>query len=246
MSSASQAVPAAAPQARAGTLATIVHGHLRRDIVRRVIPPGEKLRVENLAAHYGVGATPVREALNRLVAEGLVTQQDQRGFRATPISRDELLELTRTRAWVAEIVLRESIAHGDDAWEEGILLAFRRLSRTPARLPGDAQEINPAWEVQHHAFHAALIAACPSRQLLDFSARLFESADRYRSLTVHADVGQARDVQAEHRALMEATMERRTADAVRLLNEHTQRTTDLVLGYLDAARESREPREARG
>lgn len=228
-----QASATAAGETRAGTLATTVHGQLRRDIVRGVIPPGEKLRVENLAAHYGVGATPVREALNRLVAEGLVTQQDQRGFRTTPISRDELLELTRTRAWVAEIVLREAIAHGDDAWEEGILLAFRRLSRTPARLPDDPREINPAWEAQHHAFHAALIAACPSRPLLDFSARLFESADRYRALTVHADVGQARDVQAEHRALMEATMERRAADAIRLLNAHTQRTTDLVLGYLD-------------
>src|SRR5690606_5385935 len=128
---------------------------LRRDIMHGALPPSTKLRIETLAERYEVGPTPVREALNRLSTEGLVTQQDQRGFRVSPVSKAELLELTRTRAWLSEITLRESIAHGDQAWEENVVLAFHRLSRSPRRLAGDSGELNPVWEQLHHAFHHA-------------------------------------------------------------------------------------------
>jgi len=65
--------------------------------------PGEKLRIEVLRTRYDVGGTPLREAMNRLSTEGLVTQSEQRGFRVTPVSADELLELTRTRCWINEV-----------------------------------------------------------------------------------------------------------------------------------------------
>jgi GntR family transcriptional regulator, carbon starvation induced regulator len=219
------------------TRASHVYALLRRDIVHNQLKAGEKLRVENLAERYRVGATPVREALNRLSAEGLVSQQDQRGFRVSPISKNDLLELTRTRCWVTEIVMREAIAHGGEAWEEGIFLAFRRLSRTPNLLPGDTPALNPAWEQQHHLFHDSLVAACPSRMLLDFYDRMFEAADRYRNLATGRRGVSGRDVQEEHRAIMEATIGRRTEDAIRLLNEHTERTTQTLLELLDEQRE---------
>lgn len=215
------------------TLTSRVYGLLRRDIVHNRLKAGEKLRVDNLAERYRVGATPVREALNRLSAEGLVSQQDQRGFRVAPVSKEHLLELTRTRVWVTEIVMRESIAHGDEAWEEGIFIAFRRLTRTPNRLPDDPAALNPAWEHHHHAFHDALVAACPSRMLLEFYDRLFESGDRYRNLSSAPSGGTPRDVQEEHRAIMEATLARRTEEAIRLVNEHTERTTETLLRVLE-------------
>lgn len=220
----------ARPESR--TRASVVYELLRQDIVRNRFRAWEKLRVETLAVRYRVGATPVREALNRLSAEGLVSQQDQKGFRVTALSRDALLELTRTRVWVQEIAMRESIANGDEAWEEGVFLAFRRLSRTPERLADDPEGLNPDWEQRHHAFHDALIAACPSRLLLDFSARLFEAGDRYRNLATGPARSEARDVQEEHRAIMEATVARDTKEAVRLLNEHTTRTAEQLLRVL--------------
>lgn len=217
-------------RATTGTRTSAVYALLRQDIVHNRLKAGEKLRAEVLAERYGVGSTPVREALNRLTSEGLVSQQDQRGFRVAPIGRDNLLELTRTRAWVTEIVLRESILHGDDGWEERIFIAYRRLLRTPQHLPEQAG-LNPAWEQFHRGFHDALVAACPSRMLLDFHDRLFEAADRYRNIASGPEVS-GRDVPEEHRQLMEAVLARRTTEAIRLANEHADRTTQMLLQRL--------------
>lgn len=221
------------PRAVAATRTSAVYARLRHDIVSNRLKAGEKLRAELLAERYGVGSTPVREALNRLTSEALVTQQDQRGFRVAPVSRENLLELTRTRAWVTEIVLRESIKHGDDAWSDRIFVAYRRLLRLPQHLPEHAG-LNQAWEQCHRDFHAALVAACPSRILLDFNERLFEAADRYRNIAARTEDG-SRDVPEEHRQLMEAVLARRTEEAIRLANEHTDRTTQILLQQLGDA-----------
>jgi len=208
------------------TLASSVYERLRRDIVEGQLVPGEKLRIDSLRALYGIGASPLREALNRLSAEGLVVQEDQRGFRVPPVSIDDLQELTRTRRWLNEIALRESIARGDPAWEERIVLAHHRLSRTPFNLGGPSL-VNPEWERRHREFHAALIASCGSRWIAAFWAQLFDLADRYRHLSKRGD-GQLRDVNTEHRLIMEATLARNAALAIRLLDEHLSRTAELV------------------
>jgi len=88
-------MPSTTTDQEAGTLASTVFEQLRRDIVSVQLAPGEKLRIEALRERYGVGGSPVREALNRLSAEGLVWQQDQKGFRVAPVSERELEELTR-------------------------------------------------------------------------------------------------------------------------------------------------------
>jgi len=70
-----------AEQEPAGTLASSVYDRLRGDILSGSLPPGEKLRTEALRSRYEVGNSPIREALNRLSADGLVTREDQKGFR---------------------------------------------------------------------------------------------------------------------------------------------------------------------
>jgi len=224
----------------AGTLASTVYRQLRHDIVKGILTPGEKLRIESLRDRYGVGGSPIREALNRLCSEGLVSQRDQRGFCVAPVSVDDLQELLRTRCWVNEIALREAIARGDEAWEEAIVLAFHRLLRTPERLPDAPDTPNPEWEQRHRTFHSALIAACDSHWLRGFAEMLFDCADRYRHLSGHVRAQPQRDIAGEHRAIMEATINRDTATAVRLLNEHAILTAELLRqspGMLQAATE---------
>jgi len=208
------------------TLASSVYERLRRDIVEGQLAPGEKLRIDALRALYGVGASPLREALNRLSAEGLVIQEDQRGFRVPPVSVDDLQELTRTRCLINEVALREAIARGDPAWEEQIVVAHHRLARTAFDL-GTPTIVNPEWERRHREFHMALIVACGSRWIAASWGQLFDLADRYRHLSKRGD-GQHRDFHAEHRAIMDATLARNTELAVRLLNEHVSRTAELV------------------
>ncbi|MEQ8346521.1 MAG: GntR family transcriptional regulator [Sneathiellaceae bacterium] len=209
-----------------GTLASTVYQRLRREIVTTGLKPGAKLRIEALSERYNVGASPVREALNRLSAEGLVDHEDQKGFRIAPVSLADLLELNRTRCWINEVALRESIGRGDQEWEESVLIAYHRLSKVPGRLPDESGEINPEWERLHLAFHRSLIAACGSKWMLRFAEVLSDCADRYRHLSAAARV--ERDVPAEHEAIMEAVIRRRTQMAISLLNEHMTRTSDNV------------------
>ena len=84
------------------TRASAVYEQLRADITHGVLEPGAKLRVGAMGERYGVGASPLREALNRLSAEGLVARTDQRGFSVAALSWDELPILTRNRVQLAE------------------------------------------------------------------------------------------------------------------------------------------------
>src|ERR1700753_2733782 len=111
------------------TATSNVYAQLHREIVNGGLLPGARLRIEELRDRYGVGSSPIREALNRLSAEELVIAQDQKGFRVAEVSLDDLRELTRTRCLVNQITLPEAIAKGDQAWEETILLEFHRLCR---------------------------------------------------------------------------------------------------------------------
>src|SRR5512139_2316673 len=114
-----------------GTLASAAYVRLRREVMTAQLLPGQKLNIRQLCSRYETGLSPVREALNRLLRDGLVTQADQQGFRVAPIGIQQLDELTRTRCWLNELALRESIMHGDASWEESVLLACHRLLRSP-------------------------------------------------------------------------------------------------------------------
>jgi DNA-binding GntR family transcriptional regulator len=211
-----------------GTITSSVEERLRRDLVRAVFMPGEKLAIDALRERYGAGASPVREALNRLSAEGWVVQSDQRGFRVPPVSQERLLELTRTRCLLNEITLRESIRNATEESDENIVVTLHRLTRTSTRTAEDPKHVNPQWEERHRDFHASLIAACGSTWLIEFDAMLFDQAARYRALAAQSRAG--RDVQQEHKAIADAVIARDPLEAVRLANAHISHTTALVSG----------------
>ncbi|MFH5926971.1 GntR family transcriptional regulator [Roseomonas xinghualingensis] len=222
----------ARPSRTGETDATRVRRLLRASLIEGEIPPGSKLRVQALATQYGTGASPVREALSSLAAEGLVERLDQRGFRAAPVTLGAFEELLRARCWVEELVLRESILAGGQQWEEALVVARYRLSRTPRRADPSSLRDDPAWDRVHLEFHRALTAACPSPTMLGFCETLRERASRYRGVALTVAYP-TRDVAAEHEAIAEAALARQVPEACRLLVEHYQRTA----GYLRLALE---------
>ena len=217
------------PDGVAGTLASSVYDMMRQDILKGDLPPGEKLRVEYLRDRYGVGASPIREALNRLSVDGVVVRADQKGFRVAEVSVAELDELIKTRCWLEETAIRESIAAGDDAWEERLVLAFHRLSKSPRSADQVTSAMNPDWEVLHRAFHLALIGACGSRWLISYCEQLNDLADRYRQLAAYP----RRNELDEHKAIMDAAVNRKPDDAVEVLVDHYRRTADIIRDSVD-------------
>jgi GntR family transcriptional regulator, carbon starvation induced regulator len=209
------------------TLASTIHALLRGDILRGVFRPGEKLPIDALCARYGIGATPLREALNRLSAEELVIRADQRGFSVAPVSLKDLEELTKTLCWISGLALREAIRNGDAAWEEQVVLAAHRLSRVRREGAEGYSSFNPEWEARHRAYHLTLIAACGSRWLIDFYAMLLDRNARYRYLAF-ADASVPRDAGAEHLAITEAVLARDADRAVAAAEEHIRLTAETV------------------
>lgn len=224
---------------------------LREEVLAGRLAPGARLRPNELQRRYGLGLSPIREALTRLSSEGLVVAEGQRGFAVGAVSLAELEDLSRTREHIESLVLTDAIARGDAAWEAGIVAAFHLLSRTP--IPRDPADGAAAarWEASHRAFHQALVSACSSPWQLRFHAQLVDHSERYRRVRLFHGTRPrqlARDVEAEHRAIMEAVLAKDTKRATGLMTEHLRRTTALVAEawQAPAASKSRAKRSARG
>ena len=209
------------------TRASAVYERLRDDIAHGVLEPGSKLRVEAMCSRYDVGASPLREALNRLSSEGLVDRTELRGFSVAPLHWDELPILTQNRVQLESMALRQSIELRDASMEDELVLLMHRLSRTPRSLSADSYVTNPAWEGLHRDFHRALLSRCPSRWLRAFCESLADESYRFRQVAAGKSFS-SRDENAEHRAVFEAVIEGRADDAVQLLEAHYQRTAAVV------------------
>jgi DNA-binding GntR family transcriptional regulator len=211
-----------------GSLAAAAYQRLHHEIVNATLPPGQKLRIRELCERYGIGLSPVREALNRLSGERLVVHSEQRGFMVAPLSEHDLEDILNARWWLNETGLRQSIARGDSDWEERVVIACHRLSRTPRFWDEKSVERNPAWEKAHRQFHASLVSACGSAWLEEFCEQLFHAFERYRYLSRVAAVASPLHHNVEHAAIMEAAISRKAEEAARLLKEHYDRTGRLV------------------
>jgi len=162
----------------ADTLAEQAVELMQRDILAGSLLPGARLAVHDLAKRYGIGVTPLREALARLAGLGLVTANTQRGFRVAAVSRADLADITRARQAVEAAALRLSLLEGDAEWEAGIVAALHLLRRQASDAgPGAA---TPALDAAHKRFHVALVAGCGSPRLLRAQSALYDEAYRYR------------------------------------------------------------------
>jgi DNA-binding GntR family transcriptional regulator len=202
------------------SLTSAVFANLKTEILSCRLKPDEKLHIGNLAKVYDVSLAAVREALSRLVADGLVVAEDQRGFRVSPASIRDLDDVTETRIEIECLALRRAIARGGADWSEEIAAAWTAMSR--AR-PG-----NERWPDLHNRFHASLVGACGLEWLMRFRAVLFEQSERYRAMS-RSKKTIVRDFETEHRELMKATLARDAEAATTLLAQHFRHTRDLVL-----------------
>jgi GntR family transcriptional regulator, carbon starvation induced regulator len=210
------------------TLVSTAYERLRHDVVRGVLKPGEKLRFNYLADTYSFGASTLREALSRLVGDGLAVFEDQRGFSVAVVSREGLGDLLQMRLLLEEKGIRLSIEHGGVEWEVGIMSAFHRLSKAQGPLSADPRLVDETWERCHAEFHRALLAACRSPLLLQYRETLYLQGDRYRRL-YHSYAARERDHLGEHRSIMEAALRRDTEAVVGLIREHLETTVRDVL-----------------
>lgn len=206
--------------------------HLTRDILSGALPPDGKLKVRDLSLRYEIGPTPLREALSRLAARGLVVQHGQRGFRVPPVTREHLLDITHTRQIIEAEAFRLAIEHGDRAWEDEVSASLLILCRAAEwKEPTDAWL--DAYEERHHRFHRALIAACPHATLRGFCDELYQQKTRYRRFL--RSLGSPQDgVIDMHQRLAGRALARDAAGGVAEIAAHIGSTAKSLLTILDA------------
>jgi GntR family carbon starvation induced transcriptional regulator len=202
---------------------------LRQDIIRGERAPGERLRIEKLKTIYGIGPTPIREALQKLSIERLVLAQENRGFCVAPLDLSDFADLNFARVEIEKIALRRSMTVGDAAWEGQVVAAAYLMARADAQLQADGQGVSDAWEQANATFHTALVAACDSNWLLMARRNLQDMCERYRRASIHSGMGH-RFTGDEHRQITEAVLARDADLACRLIDKHFTDTLSNLSG----------------
>jgi DNA-binding GntR family transcriptional regulator len=211
----------------ADTLSERAAALIQRDILTGRLPPGSRLGIMDLAQGYGLGATPVREGLSRLVARQLVIALGQRGFRVAPVSEADLRDITRMRIVVEQQALSLSMKLGRDEWEAGIVAALHRMQRYVQRTGSKFTEGAEEFDLLHKRFHTSLLEACGSPRLLAAHSDLYDQAYRYRRVMMRKFESGKVFVQA-HRDVADCVLARDQRRAPMILEAHLKSTIEYV------------------
>lgn len=220
-------------EAQSRTLALDVFESLRADILSSKLAPGTKLRFEDLRNTYGVGLSPLREALSRLAENRLVVAAGQRGFRVPLASVDDIRDVAMVRKEIEGLALRLSLQNGDDAWEARVVASRHKLTLLER---GDKNVTEDEWESRHREFHYTLVSACQSQTLLHLHGLLTDQFDRYRRLSAKSRLPNSPRALV-HQRLVDAALSRKADLAVKVLQDHIDEATDLIVAGLIGTKE---------
>ena len=197
--------------------------HLRDEIVRGTFEPGERLRLDDIAARFEVSTMPVREALRELESEGLVTIYPHRGAVVTELTAEDIEDIYEIRATLEAMATRLAIPRMTEAICQDLAAIVKQM---------DGQLGHVAALVKlNHRFHSTLYAASGRRHLCDLNHTLRYRTQHY----LHAymdDLGSMALAQEEHRAILEACRRRDAEEAASLVEEHVTEVGQAIVEFV--------------
>jgi DNA-binding GntR family transcriptional regulator len=207
---------------------------LRRQIIHGELPEGAPLRQERIAATLGVSRVPLREAIRRLEAEGLVETQLHKGAVVTSLSLDEIEELFEIRIRLETWLFETAIPHltPDD-------LAAAEAITEEARTTGNAQN----WGELNWRFHEMLYRPSGHGMALKLLRTVHDNANRY----VNLQIAVVKDVDRElsdHRTLIRFARLGDIRRGVAALRGHIQRVSQSLILSLAERRDAEARRTA--
>jgi DNA-binding GntR family transcriptional regulator len=201
-----------------GSLTQDIYGQIRDDLITNKLPPGERLKTRELCNAHSVSVGVVREALSRLTAEGFVLAEPQRGFRAPPLSTEELMQLTEATISVEAFCLRRAIATGDLEWGARVTAAFYRFSNMPPQDGDDPSRISKKFTEAYSELRRALVSACDNKWMIKLRELLQAQSERYRQVCMVLGPKSV-DFREGYDALIDAVLLRDADRAVSLLEQ---------------------------
>ena len=217
--------------ASAASLPELVYQELRKAILNGLFAPGQMLRQEEVAARMGVSRSPLREALPRLEAEGIVVLHPRRGYAVAELKPEEITEVFELRVLLETEIARHSIVRRTEADIARVYELADRM-RKLAETPPDAAAV-VSWYDLNSAFHETLLqpAGYPHHM------RALETARGLIEAYIRAETrftGDFQQAQHEHAQLAQAFVNGHSAQFIELIREHSYHTRDRLLAGLTA------------
>ena len=180
---------------------------LRSAILRGELRPGDQVVISTLAEQLGVSATPLREALRNLAAEGLIELQAHGSARVATVDINEAVDLYEMRLALEPMALERSVAKADDAYRSRLQAAWIAMTESE----------EPTMEL-HVVFHRVLLSACDSAWLLRVTNMLSDRTTLMMVIGLQTPPPNY-DIANSHRAMFEKAM---AGDAVGASDELSQ------------------------
>jgi DNA-binding GntR family transcriptional regulator len=205
---------------RGSTSADRIYEELRRSVIMGHRKPGERLNLERLAEQYGTSVTPVREALQMLSQDGLITPRPHAGFYVTQVTLKELRDMLDLRE-VLEVasVERAVVRITDEQIEE--------LEHVHMGYTGDDETSYERYVAENRRFHYLIARASGNQELADALGRLH---DRLARFFVFVHTGE--EVEKRHRRLIEALRTREVEIARQVILDEVNETREITLEHV--------------
>lgn len=211
------------------TLSQQCYEQLQSEIITGILKPGEKLKVSPIKERFSIGQSPVREALSRLVAFGLVDIENNKGFKVSTISEADIRDTYNTFTLIENLALELAIEKGDHNWEAAIVAELHKLSLVEKEKTLSSCAV---WAERNYNFHVALIAGCNSPTLLEIRHQLYMKFDRYCRMAYELTKNELSLNHAEHKKIADAVLLRDKKKARSLMTYHINGALEDVIKKL--------------
>ncbi|MDF1726262.1 MAG: FCD domain-containing protein [Sulfitobacter sp.] len=202
------------------TVVMMLASAIRRDISFGVLRPDEKLKIDALRRRYGGSNHSMRETLRLLSAEGMVEATNQRGFRVTSATEQDLRDVLLMRLEVERLGLARALERGGVQWEAAVIAAAHQLRHAEADVRQSPDDVTALeWDEACRAFSASLISACGSPRLIEMAGRFYNQSRRFRLALLREGRIDFDARAARTEALQEAIVARDREAALTLLAE---------------------------
>ena len=221
----------AAPEGVQALIRSSVYQQLREDVLSCVLRPGALLQERDLAQRFAVSKSPVRDALLKLEAQGLIEVLPRRGYRVRQIDVRDVRDMYGLRLMLERECVQLLIERAD-APALAALDAFR--------VPPEARDL-PGWIGYNRAFHSAIAQGCGNARLARIACDMIEQFDRLTYVSVTEGDAPAMEAPAldayvaEHGVIIDAIQHRNRRRAAALVREHIESSRRRVMAALQRA-----------
>jgi GntR family transcriptional regulator, carbon starvation induced regulator len=192
--------------------------------------PGEQIKGEYLKNRLGIGLSPIREALSRLVSTNLVELTDNAGFKVSQIDSNRVHDLYKSYAKIETLLLREAIQNADEVWESLVVAALYQLSKVEG---SGVKVIYKNWSAKNEEFHSALVGGCLLTGLKQIRRQVILVKNWYHNLAYSNLSNELIETShLEHKKIAELAVSRKVDVACAMLYKHSMHNLDSLLSNL--------------